>query len=492
MTAAAQRYQPAPLLQFIPALSPRLQAPYHLGKAAELFDRIDRGTPVQAFITAPPRHGKSELLKHAAVRLLLGNPRLRIGYASYAAKLASKKSREIRSLYKRAGGQLAADAFARDDWRTGVGDGGLWAGGVEGAWTGEGFDLLIVDDPIQDRAHAESAVEREALWDWFNDVAFTRLEPTGSVIVLHTRWHTNDLGGRLIAEGWENICLPALSPSGEPLWPQRFNAEHLAKIRKKLGEYGWASLYMGQPFKKGGRVFGDAHLFSQLPEGLAYVIGVDLAYSAKTHADWSVACVVGFDMLATVEDAPCHVAEVLRRQVEAPQFIAELEKLAAHYPGAPLVWYYAGPEKGLVDIMKSFGLGIDARPAIADKFQKAQPTAAAWNAGQILLPRNRGALDAKLSGELAEESVEWMNDFLTEVVAFTGVKDLHDDQTDALGNAYDAGRQPSWIRAMAQYGKRGTLFEQDKTPKEKKIMFCQSCKMNYLGPCPKHVARARE
>ncbi|MGA7122132.1 MAG: hypothetical protein WBY94_18655, partial [Polyangiaceae bacterium] len=135
-----------PLMQFIPRVSPRLKAPTHLAPFVDLFERVAT-EEVRAFVDTAPRHGKTETEKHAIARYLLLHPEARIGFASYSASFAGKKSREIRELYRRAGGKVDPDASSKQDWRTGVGDGGLWAGGIEGSWTGEGFDLLIVDDP---------------------------------------------------------------------------------------------------------------------------------------------------------------------------------------------------------------------------------------------------------------------------------------------------------------------------------------------------------
>jgi predicted phage terminase large subunit-like protein len=476
--------RPIPLLRFIPAISPKLWEPKHLKPVELVFDRIERKEAVTVFLTMPPRHAKTETIKHGIARLLLIDPSLRIGYASYAARLAEKKSREVRTLYQRGGGKLAADAFARADWRTGVGDGGLWAGGVEGSWTGEGFDVLFIDDPIQDRAHAESAVEREKLWDWFNDVAYTRLEPNGSIFVVHTRWHVDDLGGRLIRDGWESIHLPAIADDGRALWPERFNVAKLERIKRQIGAYAWASLYQGRPYARGGRLFGDAHFFDLLPARLQRVIGIDLAYSAKSQSDYSVAIVLGFDVETTEEmGAKAYILNVVRRQVEAPSFIRELNDLQGENFGAPMVWHYGGTEKGLVDVMKALGANLEAKPAIVDKFIRAQEAVAAWNDGRILIPRNATALGLETEDDL----VEWSNDLVTELSAFTGKGDLHDDQVDALSTGYDAGKTPGWLAAMSAVERRGHVFK-DPDEKNNGPQFCEKCNAFSMGPCRKQHA----
>src|SRR5688572_29858062 len=130
------RRQPArkviPLLDFVSAASPRFTRPNHLAPVAELLERSTR-EPVRAVISVPPRHGKTELVKHFVAWRLLQDPTLRFTYASYAGRFADKRSREMRSLFRRVGGAVSADAKARADWRTAAEDevGGLWSTSVE-------------------------------------------------------------------------------------------------------------------------------------------------------------------------------------------------------------------------------------------------------------------------------------------------------------------------------------------------------------------------
>ena len=437
--SAALAYEPLPLLEFIPALSPKWLSPKHLSPIANLFERA-RKVPVFAFCTTPPRHGKTELVKHAIVQRLLDDPTTRIAYCSYSDRAARKRSREIQKLYLRAGGTIDRKASSQSDWRTGHGDGGVWAAGIGGSWTGEGFDLIVVDDPIKGRKQAESALERESLWEIFKDDIETRLEPGGSVIVIHTRWHVDDLGGRLIAghgsQPYEHWRLPAVNDNGVALWEERWPIVELRKIEKKKGAYTWASLYQGRPFARGGRVFDTSddflkrpeHRYDELPDGLRVAIGIDLAYSKKTHADWSVIVIVGVDDVTEKR----YVLDVLRKQERAPLFAQRIKALWEKHPGIEPRWYYAGTELGIVDFIEALDVQIDAVAAAADKFIRAQPVAAAWADGKILLPRQ----------------AEWLDDFLAELGSFTGVNDLNDDQVDAFAAGYDSSEQLGWVVAM--------------------------------------------
>ena len=406
-----------PLMGFVPALTPRFSEPRHLAPFVDAFERIGSGESLECVVSAPPRHGKTETLKHALVWLLLSNPDTRIAYVTYSQIYSEKRSREIRDLYIRAGGNVEPESMSRRDWRTSADGGGLWATSPGGPLTGEGFDVVLIDDPVKDRASAESGIEREKLIEWFKDTLYTRREPGGSVVVTMTRWHVADLAGHLLGEGWYSIVLPAISSEGEALCPERYSLAQLTKIRETIGEYGWSSLYQGNPIPRGGALFQDWHAYDSLPIGLRIRIGADFAYSTKARSDWSVAVVLG------EYEGKTYVLEVVRAQLSAPDFLSRLVALQAKY-NAPIHAYIAGQEGGVIDSMRKIepSLRIVTKPATADKFTRAQPVAAAWCAGKVLLPR----------------SAPWLNSFITELVAFTGIGDRNDDQIDALAAAFDA------------------------------------------------------
>jgi predicted phage terminase large subunit-like protein len=148
-------------------------------------------------------------------------------------------------------------------------------------------------------------------------------------------------------------------------------------------------------------------------------IGVDLAYSSRTSSDYSVAVCVA------IERGKAHVIDVLRRQCSAPEFGSYLAAWRAKYPGARLRAYAHGTELGAIDYFKrSAGVNVEAMQCTGDKFVRAQPVSAAWNRGEVLVPR----------------SAPWLGDFVSEVTEFTGVNDPHDDCVDALAAAYDEAR----------------------------------------------------
>jgi len=409
------------LLDFMPALSPKFEAPRHLQPIADLFERIARGEPVRAVTNVPPRFGKTELILHGGAWLLLQRPSLQLGYASHGQRIAEKKSRRMRELARRAGVPLANDSKSRSDWRTGDDEGGCWATSPSGAVTGEGFDVLVLDDLTPGRAAAESSASRERINEWLIADALTRLEPGGSCILNQTRWHPDDPAGRALALGWEHVNLQALDDEDRSLWPERWSSEQLKATRETMGGpdgYEWCSLYMGNPRGRGARVFGDVHTYDPLeltsvPARIS--IGLDFAYSTRTSADWSVAVV-----LAEVNGA-FFVLDVIRSHDEPRVFRSRVQLLRETHPRAQVCAYAASTEMGGIEFIRDGGVPIDGRVATVDKFSRAIRVAAAWNTGRIFLPR----------------SAPWLDAFVSELCGFTGVKDRHDDQVDALAAAFD-------------------------------------------------------
>ena len=154
-------------------------------------------------MSVPPRHSKTETILHSIAWLLEQDPQRSIGYVSYADAIARSKSRLARDYARAAGVALRQDADSLQEWRTAA-NGGVLATGVMGPLTGQGVNVLFVDDPIKNRQEAESFLIRQRTHEWFTSTATTRVEPNGSIVVCHTRWHADDLIGRLekSGEGW--------------------------------------------------------------------------------------------------------------------------------------------------------------------------------------------------------------------------------------------------------------------------------------------------
>ncbi|MFT8720610.1 terminase large subunit domain-containing protein, partial [Acetobacter sp.] len=241
-------------------------------------DAVERGEIKRLMVFMPPRHGKSELTSKRFPAWFLGrNPTKQIITASYGATLAQGFGRDVRNIVASPefgllfpGVGVASDSAARDNWHTNKG-GVYTAMGVGGGLTGKGAHVALIDDPVKDRQDAESPIIREAAWDWYRSVLRTRLMPNGAIVLVLTRWHPDDLAGRLLAEmengtgeEWEVLSLPAICVSdhdalhrgiGEALWPKVFPVAELKNIEKSIGPREWSALYQQNPTPGEGTLF---------------------------------------------------------------------------------------------------------------------------------------------------------------------------------------------------------------------------------------------
>lgn len=255
------------------AVSPGFQVPPHI----ELLDRaivetVETGG--RLLVAMPPRHGKSEMASRYTPAWYLGRfPSRRVILASYEADYAASWGRKARDLLEEHGRGLFGvgvrqDSHAANRWDIAGHPGGMTTAGVGGAITGRGADLLIIDDPVKSVEEAESDTYRDRAWDWWRGVALTRLEPGGAVILVMTRWHEDDLAGRILQEdgaNWRVLCLPALADDtdddplgrepGEPLWPERYDAEALARRRQEMGSRLYEAEYQQAPTPASGSIF---------------------------------------------------------------------------------------------------------------------------------------------------------------------------------------------------------------------------------------------
>ena len=232
--------------------------------------------------------------------------------------------------------------------------GGMVTAGVGGTITGRGADLLVIDDPHKSAEEAGSATYRERVWDWYRAVARTRLEPGAGVVVVQTRWHEDDLAGRLLADAesegdrWQVLSLPAIAEDndplgrsvGDPLWPERFPLDELVALKKSIGSHWWSALYQQRPQPLGGGIFrrdwfryfrttNDLYVLEQ-PGGDPVAVSageclrfctVNLAVSVKTSADYTV--------VATWAETPNKDLLLLDRQrvrLEGPDQVPLLQR----------------------------------------------------------------------------------------------------------------------------------------------------------------------
>lgn len=424
------------LLDFVPRITPRWSRPDHLAPIARLFERASSGAPVFACVSVPPRHGKTELALHAIAWWLQREPHDTIAYVSYAAKIAESKSLLARAYAETAGVALHPDRSTLAEWRTPQ-LGGVLATGIGGPLTSQGCRLAMVDDPIKNRQDAESPLIRQRAWDWFTSTLWTRVEPGGSCIVIHTRWHGDDLIGRL-ARGdmpevpWEIINLPAINDAGEALWPERWPVSELA-IKRAANEYDWASLFQGTPRARGGEVFRTPARYSTLNlNGARIILACDPAGSESTRADHTVAVALAVRGQGAALSAD--VIDVERFRAETGDAARRLLAFQRRHGNARLHIESSRDGKAISKALKSIEPALllaEVSPQ-GDKFVRAQPLATAWNEGRVRVPVDGNAYP-------------WLAPYLQVFGKFTGIADAHDDDVDATAHAWNVAAGPSQV-----------------------------------------------
>jgi predicted phage terminase large subunit-like protein len=326
-TALALRVARDNLLVYTRLCDPR----YIVGRVhrylAAKFLAVANGKCRRLIVNMPPQHGKSRLTAVEFATWMLGrDPRLNIVLTSYSGDLAKDRAGEARD-------RLASETYKaifdtrlayrwqpRSGWRTHQG-GSYRAVGRTGGLTGRPCDVLIIDDPHADFADANSPTQREAVWQWYLSTAFTRLSPTGIVVVIMTRWHTDDLVGRLtdpkrVAElidagqgdaVFEVVNLPALAKEtdllgrqeGDALFPERYPVKRLQEIRATQTSFLWSALYDGSPVPLGGHYIDSRHFnvvgADEVPADLFWVRYWDLATDEKEISDYTASVQLAID-----------------------------------------------------------------------------------------------------------------------------------------------------------------------------------------------------
>lgn len=246
-----------------------------------VIEKLERGEDVRIILECPPRHGKSEIATKKFPAWSLGHhPEWPIIVASYSSDLATEFGQGTRDIMQSQSYQdifssrLRPDTTAKGRWMTDQG-GGYTAAGIGGSITGKGFKIGIIDDPFKNREEADSETIRESRWSWYKSTFYTRQEGGTAIIVINTRWHTDDLVGRLLKQQedaeknredhydkWVRIKFPSIAIENEPsrkvgdaLWPAKFPIEKLRTIENALGPYEFSALYQCNPITSANQEF---------------------------------------------------------------------------------------------------------------------------------------------------------------------------------------------------------------------------------------------
>jgi predicted phage terminase large subunit-like protein len=244
----------------------------------ERYIRGDTTGLARLIVTMPPRHGKSHVIsKKYPAWFLARNPDIEIILSTYGAELAQDHSEIARDTFREWAPQLwnlnlSEKTQAKAKWKVANHRGGMAAVGIGGAATGRGAGLLIIDDPVENAESAMSPTMQEKIWNWWQTVSYTRLSPTGAVVILMTRWAQQDLVGKILEfdkeserpQNWEVLNLPAICEEendpigraiGDVLWPERFSTDWILDKKANTDAFWWQSMWQQKPADITNQVF---------------------------------------------------------------------------------------------------------------------------------------------------------------------------------------------------------------------------------------------
>ena len=436
------------LLDYIPRVSPRIDGfdtlrPNHLSPVAVMFARAET-EPIRVCLSCPPRHSKTELIVHGASWFLARHPEKHVIYVAGTLDLALKFSRKCKRYFVAAGGKLKQGEQSAAEWSTTSG-GSFKASGITGHLPGYGADLFVVDDYIGSRQQAESSKHREASWERFQGSVATRVHPGGSIIIVQTRWHEEDIIGVLAAEhaaDWEIFnftCIaedddPLGREPGELLWPEFWSLEEVEAKRRLVGEIEWSAQYQGDPKPKGLRLFQGKTFVEEDDLRKIYghsfvMIAADHAVTSKTSSDYTaIGVALGYASVDHGGMPMMTMIDMYRDRYTPTQFGRKIVELNKHWSrdglDTPVLIEANQGGDFIVDAITKIDPSVLVVPihVSKDKYTRAMPASVAWNQGRIQLRQDQ----------------EWEKPLLKELLKFTGVDDDYDDQVDVISMLYNA------------------------------------------------------
>jgi predicted phage terminase large subunit-like protein len=409
-----------------------------------LADVIAKKSP-RLMITMPPRHGKSQLVSRLFPAFALGRfPDLSFIGTSYSAGLADSFSKDIQRIidsdeYRavfpdtQLGTGKTGDALRQTSVFEIRGHKGRYrSAGVGGGITGHGGEILLVDDPFKDHEDADSATQREKVWNWYTSTLYTRKAPGAGIIVINTRWHCDDLSGKLLdaeargqGDKWQVLNFPAIAEhderyrkTGEALHPERYDLQSLEQIKTAIGSRDWQALYQQHPVPDGGALFKAEWLkhwsAATLPTMDRIIESWDMTFKDGAHSDFVVGQVWG------KKGANYYLLDQVRGRWDFVHTLSMVRLLSQNHPKA---WTKLVEEKANgAAVMSSLHSTVGGFVPIVPKESKEARAFAItplFESGNVYLP---------------PLETDWVHrDLIPELMQFPS--GAHDDQVDAMTQA---------------------------------------------------------
>ena len=435
-------------LDFCRYVWPEMIVGAHHKKIAAALDRVVSGECKRLMIAMPPRHGKSQMGSYLFPAYLMGKkPDSKLIVGSHTAELAQRFGRMIRNLvaderYKELFPDflLSADSKAAGRWDTSHGGEAFFIG-KGGAMTGRGGNVVILDD-ILDEQDALSNTAMENTWEWYQSGPRQRLQPNGAIIVINTRWKTDDLSGRLLklqgsikSDKWEVLEFPAILPSGGPLWPEYWKLEELEAVKHTIGLQKWNAQWQQTPTADEGAILKREwwqRWPSEEPPLVEYIIqSYDTAYSKKETADYSVITTWGVFVRDQDSGPNIILLDVKKGRWDFP----ELKRIARE---EYKTW---NPDNVLIEA-KATGITLQQElRRVGIPVTMYSP--GGRRAGQDKVSRANSIAPILESGMVWAPETEWADELIEECAAFPNGD--HDDMVDSTTQALMRFRAGNFI-----------------------------------------------
>lgn len=394
------------LENYVKYTKPDWESGAHHQEIFSVLDAFEKKEIPRLLIEAPPRHGKTETASRRLSSYLMGKyQNTQVVNATYNQDFANDIGRDVRHIVKSDEYQnvfsstLRADSKAADRFHLDNGSMYVSVGRGSGL-TGRGMHYGIIDDPLKDRKEAESERTRQELWDWFRAVFYTRQMPNCSIMIMNTRWHEDDLTGRVLeqeGDAWHRLSLPAITNEGTgneiALWEEWYPLTTLHDIRRTIGARDWLALYQQTPTSDEGTIFQKRWFedrYDSRPSNLTVYITGDFATTGGA-GDFTELGVWGVD-----KDGDIYAIDWWFGQTTTDVWIDQLLKFVEHYDAFQFVGETGQIRRAIEPLMRSmmnerniFVPCVWLPHTAGNKIADSRPFQGLCGLGRVYFPKNK-------------------------------------------------------------------------------------------------------